>query len=802
MLRGAAVDFDAGGPEILRLSRCLVVVALSLVAGSALVAAVPAAAQNADAPAGPLAGRPLADVLGELLPALRDDGFTLVFSSELVGVDAVVATEPVASEPRALLDELLAPLGLGVEEGPGGVLAVVALPDGEAPVPAETEPYSRPYIEDEIVVRPSRLSLGHAEPKTSFSLSEEEIGELPHLGGDLFRTLPLLPGVTGNDVSARFSVRGGRRDEVGVVLDGQELYDAYHLKDYDDALSIVPSAVLAGADLATGALAADRGDRMGGTLDLTTAPPPAERHTTLGLSVVDATATSTGRFAGERAGWLLSLRRGGLDLAHDAIGDEDPKFWDALGKLEWRPGESWGVTGRFLAANDELDFTFVDDEDRERLDTGYDSRHAWLTHDAVLGDDLWVETTGSFARVTRNRGGAASEEEGSFVLSDRRELEVRALAQRWGWQVAPRHALSWGAELRRYDARFDYAKDLEPEFEIEAPFAPERQTVTDFADRLEGEHRAGWVSDRFSLGRLAVEAGLRFDRHTATGDDLWSPRLALGWQLTERSVLRAAWGRFQQSQRPYELLVEDGDTALHPAEQADHAVLGWEALLANNPLGLEAVRVEAYRRVVDEPRRRYVTLLEPLNFFPEIEPGRVRIEPERVTSEGIELLVRGRLGPRTDWWMTYTRSRVEERIGGREVPSTFDQPHALSLVAHRRLGRDWDLTLAWRWHTGWPTTRVDGVLVEDDEGEEELTAVFGPLNGERLGPYHRLDLRLARTWSAPSGEWTVYLDVQNLYDRENAAGFDVEIDDDAGVVRLIDEGWPGLFPSFGVVWKF
>jgi len=736
---------------------------------------------------------------------LRRDGLTLVFSNQLVRPEMVVDAEPAADEPRAILAEVLAPHGLGVEEGPGGVLAVVALPQG-AP-PAEEEPLSRPYLEEEIVVRPSRLSLGQTQPESSFGLSAEEIAELPHLGGDLFRALPLLPGVTGNDVSARFSVRGGRRDEVAVVLDGQELYDAYHLKDYDDALSIVPSAVLAGAELATGALAADRGDRMGGALDLTTAPPPSEHRTTLGLSAVDATAASTGRFAGERAGWLLSLRRGGLDLAHEAIGDEKPKFWDALGKFEWRPGERHagernGWTARFLAAGDDLDFTFVDEEDRERLDTGYDSRHAWLTHDAVLGDDLWLETTVSWANVRRDRGGAASEEEGRFLLRDRRDLEVRGLAQSWGWQIAPRHALSWGGELRRYDARFDYAKDLEPEFEIEAPFAPERQTVTDFAGRLDGDHTAGWVSDRFGVGALSAEVGLRYDRHTATGDELWSPRLALGWQLGERSVLRAAWGRFQQSQRPYELLVEDGDTALSPAEQADHWVLGLEALLAGRPRGLDAVRFEVYRRIVDDPRRRYVTLLEPLNFFPEIEPGRVRIEPERATSEGFEALVRGHFGPRFDCWLSYAYSRAEERIDGREVPSTFDQPHAASLVVHRRLPRGWDLTLAWRYHTGWPTTAVDGVPVEDEEGEEELVAVFGPLDGERLGVYHRMDLRLARTWSAPSGEWTFYLDVQNLYDRENHAGYDVEIDDEAGVVRLIDEGWTGVFPSLGVVWEF
>ena len=68
-----------------------------------------------------LAGRPLADVLREL----QAQGLKIVFSSELVRPELRVATEPKATAPRKILDDVLAAHGLEVRAGPGGSLLVV-----------------------------------------------------------------------------------------------------------------------------------------------------------------------------------------------------------------------------------------------------------------------------------------------------------------------------------------------------------------------------------------------------------------------------------------------------------------------------------------------------------------------------------------------------------------------------------------------------------------------------------------------------------------------------------------------------
>jgi outer membrane receptor protein involved in Fe transport len=796
------VGYDvASMPRIGKVSLGLVLLAL---AGPAVAAA----------PADGYAGRPLAEVLREI----QDEGLPIVFTSELIGPDLVVEEEPsagAADDPRRLLDELLAHHGLAVREGPGGVLVVVRSDAGSGEPPPGREaagaadPVERIYVRDEIVVRPSRLSVLFERPDSPIALSREEIDGLPHLGGDLFRALSLFPGVTGNDVSAAFSVHGGRSDEVRVVLDGMELYDAFHLRDYDSALSIVPARSLGGAQLLTGAFPVSHGDRMSGVLELESREPEPGRHLALGIDVLDALAQGAGLFADGRGAWMVTGRRGSLDLAGDAIGDEHPAFWDVLGKAEIDT-----QAGRFglhaLVADDELELLAEAEDEFERLENDYHRSYIWLRHRKAFRDRLLVETLASRSRIERDRASETREEEGSFGLRDRRDLEVLGLTQSWDLQLDPRHLVRWGWELRRYDAAFDYDKTLDREFVVVAPFSPPTPPVHRFAGTVEGDHAALWVSDRLSLfERLTVELGIRYDRHPGTDDTLASPRINLAWRLGERSVARAAWGRFYQSQRPYELQVEDAETGLYPAELSEHWVLGYEAFPAENRLGLDALRVELFRRDVPNPRPRYENLLEPLNFFPEIEPDRVRIDPTHSTSQGVELLVRGRAGTRVGWWAAYSWSRVEDRLDGRTVPRSLDQPHTATVAVDLALPRRWNLALAWRYHSGWPTTPVSAGFVapeEDDEEEPELVARFGELNSERLPVYHRLDLRASRTRALRKGSLTFYVDVQNLYDRENLAGFDLAVDEepieDGVTAELEPEHWPGLFPSVGVLWEW
>jgi len=686
---------------------------------------------------------------------------------------------------------------------PGFVIderGVVTLPPGAA-VDISFVLQPAPLTGEEIVVHPSRISVLQEEPVAPFALNREQIVRLPHLGEDVFRTLSLLPGTTANDITAQFHVRGGRRDEVLVLLDGQELYEAYHLKDFDNALSVVAASGLANVDLTTGAFPSSYGDRMGGILDLSTVTPSKRRRFGLSVSILTAQAEGSGT-VGERAWWLLSARRGTTDLAGRLFGEEDPSFWDLFGKGDYRLTASQSARLNILYSGDKLDFV-EDQEELKRFDTEYDNSYVWLTHQVVLSERLFVDTALSASRVNRDRRGLEDEEEKQLEVRDERDLKVTGLLQSWNLQAGPRHFVKAGFELRSFEAEYDYSSFRAFATPLAAIRAEPRDGFSLFRDRFTDNYLGAYLSDRFQpLDRLTLELGLRYDRHTLTGDSVWSPRANLAWGLGSSSVVRVGWGHYRQSQRAYELLVEDGDTRFYPAERSEHWVVGFERLFdgnASNPLA--ALRAEVYRRRVTHARPRYENLFEPFELLPEGSLDRYRIAPESGTAHGVELLLQGRAGRRLDWWLNYGYSKAEDVIRGERVPRQIDQRHTFNANVNYHLGRRWDVNLAWRYHTGWRITPVS-LRRETKDGQEDLVPVLGRLNSGRLPDYHRLDVRVSRKWPLASGSLKFFLDVQNLYDRKNLSGFDLEIDEEAGEIISKEERWPGFFASAGIAWEF
>ncbi len=838
------------------------------------VAAPPAAASSEGSEPG-FAGKTLTEALLEL--AAR--GLKIVFTSSVVTPDLVVEREPAATEPRRILDELLAPHGLAARDGPNETLVVVPAEEPAAASPGAIAGSVRsrrdaaplagarvrvletgdeatsgpdgsftladpgagtytlearaegflperlaevtvrrgerlevamaldpiPHFEEEMEVTPSRVSLLREEPAATIGFSRDDILALPHLGDDFYRAISLLPGVLANDVSAQFHVRGGRRDETQILIDGQELYEAFHLKDFDSALSFVAPATLGSADLTTGGFSVQYGDRMSGVLDMTTVTPTGKPRFRIGAGILGGGVGGAGAFHDDRGNWVAEVRRGAIDLVGQLVGGEDPVYWDAFAKLAYRLGPHHSLRANALHSGDEFELQEVVGVESKVLETEYNSTYAWLTYQTIVNSSLYFETAGSMARIDRDRRGVEQEEDVQFTIRDARDLDVLGLRQDWYLQATPGHRLNWGWQVRDFDSHYDYftRRNFDnPLARIRHDFGeePERE----FLGRFEERHSSVHAADRFRpTERLTLELGLRFDRHALSDESHLSPRGNLAFALGERSVLRAAWGRFNQSQRPYELQVEDGETGFYPVERAEHRVLGFERLFGG---GAErpsyVLRVEVYQREVGNPRTRYENLFEPINNFPELEPDRVRVEPQRSLAEGIEIFLRGRQGPKLGWWINYTLASTEDRIGGAWVPRIFDQTHSVNVDFDYRFAKNWRVNLAWRYHTGWPTTAVTVAALPGEEGEVEFVPVLGPINGRRLPTYHRLDLRASRRWQLRSMTVDFFIEAQNAYDRQNIAGFDLEIDEDDGSLVRMAEGWPGFIPSAGVTLEF
>jgi hypothetical protein len=159
---------------------------------------------------------------------------------------------------------------------------------------------------------------------------------------------------------------------------------------------------------------------------------------------------------------------------------------------------------------------------------------------------------------------------------------------------------------------------------------------------------------------------------------------------------------------------------------------------------------------------------------------------------GLELIARRNTGRWTGWIAyTYSRSWRQNPVHGPgDLPYVLDQPHSLTLLATTALGDSWRFGGRFRYTTGNPFTPVDHTVMDGGR----YIAIDGPLLSERLPAFVQLDLRLDHAWRRSWGVLDLYIDVQNVTNRDNPEGVTYNQD---FTQRSYTTGLP-VFPSIGV----
>ena len=658
-----------------------------------------------------------------------------------------------------------------------------------------------PVTVDEIVVTPNRYAILGDDPAGREALGRARVEALPHLADDLFRVLPWLPGVAAGDLSAQIHVRGGEEDETLVELDGMRLYDPFHFKDFQSVFSLINAQAIGGVEFLSGGFPAQYGDRLSGVIDLTSATPGASRRTELGVSFTHLLATTEGSTRSGRAGWLVSARRGYLDLVLDLVGTAeaqlDPRYYDAFAKFETAAGARTRLAAEALASGDALHFAL--DTGEEQADAAYGDRYFWVSAQTAWSPRLVSSTLASVAEVDRDRRGTVTSSDVDAAVDDQRNFRALGVEQEWSLQPSARWLLRGGAEVRRLTASYDYASLAVAHDPLFPRGAAERRLELE----PDGDADGAFASLRLRLsptGPSSWAAAGTASPTPPTGRPARGPTPS--GSRSPDTTLHFAWGRFAQSQGIDELQIEDGVDRYLPAQWSEHRVLGFEQDLGR---GIH-LAVTGYQKLLSHLRPRYENLFTPLNLLPEAEPDRVRVAPESGRAEGVEVAVRSLGAGPVSWSAAYTWSSASDRIDGRWVPRSWDQRHAVVANAEVRLGHAWRLAAGAVYHSGWPTTAVSAAVAAGPARAPALVYTVGERNAARNPYYQRLDLRAVRNLSVPRGELSLVLEVTNLLDRDNVCCVDEFIvhrrPDGSVSLERRDVGWLPRVPSFGVSWRF
>ena len=641
---------------------------------------------------------------------------------------------------------------------------------------AHAQTASEPVQLEAIIVTPGRFTVQDGTD-ASLSLSKDAIDLFPLIDNDVFRAAHIFPGVTSNDFSARFNLRGGEKDEIVVRLDGMELFEPYHLQDFGGAISIIDLGVIHRADLFMGGFPAEYGDKMSGVFDITTKTGNRDSFSmNLGIDLINAHGLLEGPLS-DKGSWLVSARRGYADLIlalMDADEDLRPQYADLYSKIAYDLSDKDKLTFNALYAWDD---NFIDaDNDADDLDSTYHNAMFWTKWRHFYNESVWSDLFIFNSLATRDRRvGRAWDYLGrrsrlAYDSMDKRNFGFLGAKGELTAHLGETHTIRGGLEWRWSRVEYDYV--VRGQQQITRQFILSRCPLCTFGISAKvdgsGSEIKGYLQDEWQLHpRVALNIGGRYLLQNYRLSDIQkyeiSPRIALAVKPIENLTLRAAWGLYHQPIDLMTIPVETFVPDVGRAGQAIHYIIGAEYTSGKNFM----VRAEGYYKVLTNLAGQIQDFGRQAQIIASADSGHAK---------GFDLFGTYALSNRLTGSLGYAFSTTKASednsifyppLFGEEFYRDFDQRHTIALNGSYQIGLRWHLHLSWRFHSGNPTTPLEHTLVHHSGGRVGCVRGFGEYNTNRLPPYHSLDLRLTKISEYKSWTLNWYVQILNLYNRSN-----------------------------------
>jgi len=724
-------------------------------------------------------GRRVADVLAQL----QADGVRIIFTSSLVPSGLLVKVEPRTRLPRQLAAEILAPHGLALENGPGGIWLVVR---ADVPVPSVLRPPSStrgaprsstsaaptvgtaeedrhaavsPYVEEQIDVT-ERIGEFAGQPSVRH-LDAAAVRQAAGGFENLFHVMPTLPGIAAtDDKQGKLAVRGTGPQHNVVLFDGVQVHSPQRFGSYPT--SFVNPETTASMAIDTSGLDARHGGRLSSVTVVETRDGRTDRRLALSgsASLTNGDLLAEGRVPGTTAGsWWATVRGTYYRPIVQAFDDGViPNFADVQLKVTLRPSAQtrlslFGLIGRegvirrtsAEAVTPDAIWRRLDAESRLRAATFWWAPNRRVSTTTTIS--AYDNRSSYFNVLSFGVGGFAS----GYRISD------LALRQRVALVWRPGHALDTGVEVNRIRSHWQTHGHAPPPIDGTSdpdPTGPIGELDVPTYSRLARTQVGTWVQERIPIGaRLEFEPGLRLDWNSLTDERALQPRARLSARVGGAVIWAGlAWQAqtpgheaMQQGLELYNFSVPGASNPLNLRnERSRQVVFGVE-----RPLGHHlSVRVEAYRRRFDRllvPRQESgwerAQRLAPYEIPPDMPPDsalleyRPTVDPRSAgtgRASGLELLLQ-RDGARLSGWVTYTLSKSTRELFGRTVPFAFDRRHAVGAVASLRLTRAFRLATTWQFASGFPVTPLTPEVMFSEHREPGGPLVMRP---ERLPSGH------------------------------------------------------------------
>lgn len=683
-------------------------------------------------------------------------------------------------------------------------------------------------IDEVFVTAKSYKMMKATEGVSSVRVSPMDLKTLPSFGQvDIFRSLQLLPGISGtNESSSGLYVRGGTPDQNLVLLDGMTVYNVDHFFGFFSAFN---ADAIKDIKMYKGGYPAKYGGRISSVVDLTgKTGDPNNFRMSGGVNLLDAHTTIEVPLGG-KGSVLLAGRRSYTDVLesglynkiYDMLSQNDVEqqtqqpaaptmgggpgggggrggfgniqqpevtttrptfyFYDLNGKISYRPTEKDNLALSFYSGKDNL---FEDSENTRTIESHNENFPSRTITNIRDEDTDWGNQGMSFKwsrqwnpKFYSNLMGAYS-----HYFSNYNQLIVNETYD------AGTDTLINGRTMGNFEDNDvnEISFRLDNEWQISnqhrlgfglnfsltnVTYDFIRDDTLSILNRDEtGILTTLYAQDNWKVTpKLEVNAGIRANYYDVTGQTYIEPRLSFKYSATDHLSFKGATGKYNQFvNRVINENVTEGsrDFWLIADNDLVDVQSSWHYILGGS--------IENDMFLFDV--ETYYKTLEGLSEF-SLRYRRNNIELDQLffsgdgTAKGIEFLLQKKQGEFTGW-LTYTLAQVEHKFEGlnegNPFPALHDQTHEFKAVANWEPHPKWRFSSTWVYGSGKPYTAPESQYQIDLlDGRQFSYISVGPKNAERLPAYHRMDIAAHFLFKLGKVDMDAGFSIFNLYNRTN-----------------------------------
>jgi len=618
---------------------------------------------------------------------------------------------------------------------------------------------------DEIIVEEQ------GEPETELPLgigiSGETLRNAPGSGGDPVRTLQSLPGMTFTDDEESLpAVRGSRPGDNYFEADFAPVDYLFHV---DGLISVFNADLIESFDIYQSAYGPEFAGVTGGVFDVKLRDPKTDQFTTtVDISLLQAGALVEGPISDTQS-FYLAGRFSYLDLfLGDQIEEEDgikidqfPKYSDYQGKYVWKPSEDNRLTVQFNGAQDIAQINIAEDAEDIDTDPVLAGKYLFdtLFHEQALVWDHNASEKLSFKSLLSH---TYSNERGEFGGVGDYEVDEDAvlLKTKASYALSDQHDLIVGAQVTRGDVDLDITAGLPDCGELDADCLLTGEEQVSLTEKFKFTTTQAYIKDNWYVtDKFTLYPGVAFQSEDIRNNQFIEPRLAAEYALSEKTIVSAGVGQYQQSPGYLESSKEFGNPNLEYSD-ALHAQLGLQRFFNSG----WSAKSELYYKSLDN-----LSTSDPLLNYSNDGQGH---------AYGLDTLIRKDLTDKFSGWasVSLSQARRKDKRTGETFVFDYDQPVNVSFVGNYKFNKKWTVGAKLWAHSGAPVTPVTGA-VEDVDRPGFYRPIYGKLNSDRFPTYHRVDVRIDRTFQRKNDNTMgAYFELFNILGTKNALEYNYNSD--------------------------